>query len=128
MAETDKTGVTRPDLDDPGLYVNKRVSWMRFNERVLELVGDRRHPLLERLKLLCITAANLDEFVEVRIPTIERRREEGVEALGPEAVPPEALLSRLDEMIAAFVDRQYEAFDAIREELADEAKIGRAHV
>jgi polyphosphate kinase len=109
-----------PDLDDPSLYVNKWVSWMRFNERVLELVSDRRHPLLERLRLLCITATNLDEFIEVRIPKMERLRQKGVASIGREAVAPADLLDQLDALTAEFVDRQYETFDAIRGELADE--------
>jgi polyphosphate kinase len=108
------------DLRDPDLYLNHRISWMRFNRRVLELVGDRRHPLLERLRLLAITATNLDEFVEIRIPDIERKREAGADSIGPDGLSPAEVLERLDAMIADFVDAQYEAFEAIRSELADE--------
>jgi len=113
--------VDAPALDDPSLYINHRISWMRFNDRVLELVRDGRHPLLERLKLLCITATNLDEFVEVRIPGLTRALDRGVPQVGPDGMAPGEVLDRLDTMIARFVERQYDAFDAIRDELAGEA-------
>ena len=111
---------TPTPLDDPSLYFNNRASWMRFNQRVLELAADRRHPLLERLQLLCITATNLDEFVEVRIPGLERKNEKSVEALGPDETSPSELLDRLDAMIAEFVERQYATLETLGDELADE--------
>ncbi len=108
------------DLRAPDLYFNHRISWVRFNRRVLELVGDHRHPLLDRLRLLAITASNLDEFVEIRIPEIERKREAGADSIGPDGASPTEVLERLDVMIADLVEAQYESFEAIRRELGDE--------
>jgi len=113
-------GDEAPDLTAPDLYLNHRVIWMRFNRRVLELTLDRSHPLLERLSLLAITASNLDEFVEVRIPGLEEKCRQGVASTGPDGTPPGELLKALDGMIAEFVGAQHEALEAIRGELVAE--------
>ena len=61
-----------PDLNDPRLYLNRELSWLEFNQRVLEEAFDPRNPLLERVKFLAITASNLDEFYAKRVGWLKR--------------------------------------------------------
>jgi polyphosphate kinase len=68
-----------PDLTDPGLYFNRELSWMQFNERVLELAEDPAVPLLERVKFCAIYSSNLDEFFMVRVAGLHDQIDAGIE-------------------------------------------------
>jgi polyphosphate kinase len=65
------------DLRDPSLYVNRELSWLDFNERVLDQARDAGHPLLERVKFLAIVSSNLDEFFMVRVASLMRKERAG---------------------------------------------------
>ena len=73
------------DLRDPSLYLNRELSWMEFNRRVLDEAHDLRHPLLERVKFLAIFSSNLDEFFMIRVSGLKDQIAAGVTASLPTA-------------------------------------------
>src|ERR1700737_791990 len=75
-------------LADPSLYINRELSWLEFNERVLEEVQDSRNPLLERVKFLCIVASNLDEFFEIRVAGLKQKHLQHLGDPEPDALSP----------------------------------------
>src|SRR5215831_10024425 len=82
--------VTEPpaDLENPGLFLNRELSWLQFNLRVLEEAEDVRRPLLERVKFLAIFATNLDEFFMIRISGLRRQVAGGAGETPPDAMTP----------------------------------------
>ena len=102
--------MTRRQLDDPTLFLNRHFSWMQFNQRVLEEAQDESNPLLERVKFLAITANNLDEFVEVRLAGMLQQVEHGDRHPGPDGRTPGEVLEELTARIHSFVDDQYECW------------------
>ena len=104
----------RTSVPDPALIFNRHLSWLQFNERVLEEARDEANPVLERVKFLAITASNLDEFVEVRVAGLLQQVEHGHREPGPDGRIPEEVLKELVAEIHEFVGRQYECW---REEI-----------
>ena len=99
-----------PELNDPALYLNRELSHLEFQRRVLEEARDRRNPLLERVKFLAITASNLDEFIEIRVAGILQRIEDGISQPQPAdegGLSPQQRLDRLSVLLAHFVQAQY---------------------
>ena len=72
------------DLKNPALYINRELSWLEFNQRVLDQAFDPSHPLLERVKFLAITATNLDEFFMIRVSTTQKKLRQGIEDVAPD--------------------------------------------
>src|SRR5690348_9348159 len=62
-----------PPLDDPSLYISRELSWLEFNDRVLEEALDERTPLLERFKFVSIYGTNLDEYFMIRVAAIKQQ-------------------------------------------------------
>jgi polyphosphate kinase len=84
-----------PALDSPELYTNRELSWMQFNERVLELAEDEATPMLERVKFLAIYANNLDEFFQVRVAGLYDQVDAGIDARGPDGLSPSEAIERI---------------------------------
>ena len=109
-----------PALDSPELFVNREVSWLQFNERVLELAEDERVPLLERVKFLAIYAGNLDEFVMVRVAGLHDQVDAGIDARGPDGLSARETLERISARAAELGRRHARAWDEdVRPALAE---------
>src|ERR671913_1939674 len=80
------------DLSNPALFINRELSWLAFNERVLAQAQDNSHPLLERIKFLGISGTNLDEFFMVRLATLLKKYRAGIEDLSPDGLNTEQQL------------------------------------
>jgi polyphosphate kinase len=109
-----------PTLDSPELFVNRELSWLQFNERVLELVEDASTPLLERVKFLAIYANNLDEFFMVRVAGLHDQVEAGIDARGPDGLSARETIERIREHAGALGRRHSSAWEGdVRPALAD---------
>jgi len=94
-------------LDDPRLYFNRELSLLCFTRRVLELARDPEVPLLERVRFLCISCTNLDEFFEVRVASIRQRLQHGATQPGTDGLTPTATLNAIREAVGELVQAQY---------------------
>jgi len=83
------------DLKNPALYINRELSWLEFNERVLDQARDPSHPLLERVKFLGITGTNLDEFFMIRVATTLKKLREEIEDVAPDGYNTEQQLEAM---------------------------------
>jgi polyphosphate kinase len=96
-----------PALDDPSLYINRELSWVEFNRRVLEEAQDPGVPLLERLKFLAIFSSNLDEFFMVRVGGLQQKVISGVaRGSGADRMPPKEQIERISQMVQPMVAEQ----------------------
>jgi polyphosphate kinase len=99
------------DLDDPKLYDNREISWVAFNERVLELAEQTDQPLLERLKFSAIFTSNLDEFFMIRVAGLHDQVDAGLSDPGPDGRTPSQVIDELRTRIVALLDRQTDCLD-----------------
>ena len=89
------------------VFLNRELSWLAFNHRVLEQVRSERHPLLERVRFLSIVSSNLDEFFEIRVAGLMQQMDSGVTEAGADGLAPEAQLDVIHERVTALVAEQY---------------------
>ena len=106
------------DLKNPALYINRELSWLEFNERVLEQARDASHPLLERLKFFGITGRNLDEFFMIRVATTLKKLQEGIEDVAPDGYNTEQQLEAMRAGAKRMLQSQAEVWEELRRELA----------
>src|ERR1700760_5010060 len=102
-------------------YLNRELSWLDFNARVLALAADTSLPLLERAKFLAIFASNLDEFYMVRVAGLKRRDEMGLSVRSADGLTPREQLRRIGEQTQQIASRHARVFlDSVRPGLAEE--------
>ncbi len=105
-------------------YINRELSLLKFNSRVLEQARDKSTPLLERLKFLCISCTNLDEFFEIRVGGIKQHIELDIAHITADQIGPRDLLKRIHEDASALVVEQYRVFN---EEIQPELETENIH-
>jgi len=104
------------------LYINRELSWLEFNQRVLDQALDANNPLLERLKFNCIVSSNLDEFFEVRVAGLKQQRQTGSSDMGPDGLTAAEALDAISDRVRKMVDDQYRLW---REELRPQLEAER---
>src|SRR5208283_610768 len=95
-------------LDDPSLYVNRELSLLSFQTRVLEEAQDEQNPLLERVKFLSIVGSNLDEFFMVRVAGLKRQVESNVLECDPDGMTPKQQLGAIREKASDLFEAAHE--------------------
>jgi polyphosphate kinase len=93
--------------DNPSLYINRELSWIRFNRHVLDEARDDTHPLLERVKFLAISANNLDEYFMIRVSGLQRQMAKGVLKSPPDGMTPSQQLDAIRQMLVPDLEAQY---------------------
>ena len=94
-------------------YINRELSLLEFHKRVLAQALDPEVPLLERLRFLCISCTNLDEFFEIRVAGLKQRMEIGAPAQGLEKIPAQAVFDKVHIEVADLIRRQYELLNNV---------------
>jgi len=127
---TGEAAVTAPPAATPATltgelpddrYLNRELSWLDFNARVLALAADNSLPLLERAKFLAIFSSNLDEFYMVRVAGLKRRDEMGLSVRSADGLTPREQLARIGEQTQRIATRHARVFlDSVRPALAEE--------
>ena len=110
----------REGLEEPSLYINRELSWLDFNDRVLQLAEDDEVPLLERVKFCAIYTTNLDEYYMVRVAGLQDQIEAGVQTSSQDGHTPDETLALIREKVLEQGERLTDCFERrLRPQLAD---------
>ncbi len=116
------------DFSDPKNFINRELSWLEFNRRVLEEAQDPAQPLLERVKFLGIVSSNLDEFFEIRVAGIKQQIASETSDVGPDGMSPTATFEAIERVAHEMVAQQYALWRQEIEPLLREHHIFLHHV
>ncbi len=120
---TPAAAATTDPLRDPALYINRELSQLDFNFRVLAQAMDEQVPLLERLRFLCISCTNLDEFFEIRAAAVRHAQEFGLPP-APDGMSPQAILTAIHDRAAELVEQQYRCWNQVLRPALAESGVG----
>lgn len=110
------------DFSDKAFFINRELSWLEFNQRVLDQAIDESNPLLERLKFLCIVSSNLDEFFEVRVAGLKQQKQTHSTEVAADGMTANESLALISERVRRMTDDQYRCW---REQLQPELEAQR---
>ena len=102
---------------DPQRYLNRELSWLAFNARVLDESENQNHPIMERLRFLAICGSNLDEFYMVRVSGLREQIRDGIKTPSQDGLTPAQQLARIDKVASVLMERQQACWRAIHDDM-----------